>query len=232
MIEPVTIGRARLYLGDCRDILPTLPAEMLICTDPPYGIGFRYNSHDDAEEGYQELIAVLRGHPLALLQYPEEMMRLVCPVLGPPQEVLAWCYPSNLPRQFRLWGIWNASCDFSSVKQPARNPTDQRIVSYYDGPAMVSSYDWWEQPQVKNVSAEKTDHPCQIPSTNVERVIRLLGVQAFADPFLGSGTAGVVAARLGVDFVGIEKDPAYFDIACKRIEDAQRQGDLFIETAA
>jgi hypothetical protein len=164
---------------------------------------------------------------LALLQYPEEMMRLVCPVLGAPQEVLAWCYPSNLARQFRLWGIWNAACDFNAVKQPARNPESSKVKNLF-----VSSYDWWEQPQVKNVSSEKTPHPCQIPSTSVERVIRLLGVQAFADPFLGSGTAGVAAARLGVDFVGIEKDPEYFDIACKRIEQAQRQGDLFIEGTA
>ena len=49
------------------------------------------------------------------------------------------------------------------------------------------------------------------------------------DPFMGSGTTGVAALNAGLDFIGIERDKKYFDIACKRIEDAQRQVDLFIE---
>jgi DNA modification methylase len=204
-----------------------------IVTDPPYGIDFTYDVHDDGdEEAYMELLEALQPYPIALLQYPEEMMRLVVPMLGPPDECLAWVYPSNLRRQFRLWGIWGLKVDFNAVKQPARNPNDARIQAYYDGPAMVASYDWWEQPQVKNVSAEKTAHPCQIPVSSVERVMRLCQVKAPCDPFLGSGTSGVAAARLGLPFVGIEKSPAYFDIACRRIEEAQKQGDLFIEPAA
>jgi DNA modification methylase len=221
------IGRARLLLGDCREALPTLP-EWPIITDPPYGIGFRfYGTHNDNEAEYASLIAPLRGRKVALLQYPEEMMRLVCPVLGAPDEVLAWCYGSNLPRQFRLWGLWGLDCDFRAVKQPARNPEVKKVKN-----TLVASYDWWEQPQVKNTSADKTPHPCQIPVSSVERVARLTGVEHFIDPFLGSGTSAIAAMRLGLPFVGVETDPAYFDIACKRIEDAQRQGDFFVEAAA
>ena len=51
------------------------------------------------------------------------------------------------------------------------------------------------------------------------------------DPFLGSGTTGVAALQMGRDFIGIEREPKYFDIACKRISEAQRQGDLFISAA-
>jgi site-specific DNA-methyltransferase (adenine-specific) len=47
------------------------------------------------------------------------------------------------------------------------------------------------------------------------------------DPFMGSGTTGVACMNLGRKFIGIEKEPKYFDIACRRIEDAQRQGRLF-----
>ena len=191
--------------------------------DPPYGIGFQYDEHKDDEASYGELLEPFQGMPVALLQYPEEMMRLVVPVLGPPDEVLAWVYPSNLKRQFRLWGIWGLTVDFNAVKQPCRNADDPRVKN-----SMVASYDWWEQPQVKNVSAEKTAHPCQIPSSSVERILRLTGMKYPIDPFLGSGTSGVAAAKLGLPFIGIEKSPAYFDIACKRIEDAQRQGDMFI----
>ena len=224
MIEPVTIGNATLYLGDCREILPTLadgPDGVIM--DPPYGIGFKYDEHEDDASSYEELLEPFQGMRVALLQYPEEMMRLVVPVLGPPDEVLAWVYPSNLQRQFRLWGLWGLKADFNAVKQPCRNPDSPKVKN-----KMVRSYDWWEQPQVKNVSAEKTAHPCQIPVTSVERVLRLTGMQYPIDPFLGSGTSGVAAARLGLPFIGIEKSPAYFDIACKRIEEAQEQKDLFI----
>ena len=49
------------------------------------------------------------------------------------------------------------------------------------------------------------------------------------DPFMGSGTTGVACARLGRRFIGIEIEPKYFDIACKRISDAYKQDDLFIK---
>jgi DNA modification methylase len=52
------------------------------------------------------------------------------------------------------------------------------------------------------------------------------------DPFMGSGTTGVAAVQMGRSFIGIEREPRYFDIACKRIEDAQRQGDFFTGAAA
>ena len=48
------------------------------------------------------------------------------------------------------------------------------------------------------------------------------------DPFMGSGTTGVACARLGRRFIGIEIEERYFDIACRRIEAAQRQKDLFV----
>ncbi len=53
--------------------------------------------------------------------------------------------------------------------------------------------------------------------------------ESILDPFMGSGTTGVACVKLGRKFIGIELEPKYFDIACKRIEDAYKQGDLFIE---
>ena len=221
------IGDATLYLGDCRDILPLLNRVDLVCTDPPYGIGFKgYETHKDLAGDYESLLRPLVGHSVALLQYPEEMMRLVCPVLGAPDDCLAWVYPSNLPRQFRLWGLWGVRPNFANVPQPARNPEVSKVVNL-----SVSSYDWWEQPQVKNTSPEKEDHPCQVPVTCVERVLRLVDAATVLDPFLGSGTTGVAAARLGRKFIGIEIEPKYFDIACRRIDEAYRQPRLFKDEA-
>ena len=216
------IGNAQLYLGDCRDILPTLGKVDAVVTDPPYGIGFKYESHEDDATEYADLMLPLRGLPVALLQYPEEMMRLVTPVLGAPDECLAWVYPSNLPRQFRLWGLWRLRANFSGVRQPAKNPDCAKVKNL-----SVASYDWWEQPQVKGNGAEKTAHPCQIPVSCVERVISLTGVQSVVDPFMGSGTTGVACMNLGRSFIGIEREPKYFDIACERIENALRQERLF-----
>ena len=52
-------------------------------------------------------------------------------------------------------------------------------------------------------------------------------VLVILDPFMGSGTTGVACMNLGRSFIGIEREPKYFDIACRRIEDAQRQGRMF-----
>lgn len=223
MSAPVIIGDATLYLGDCREILSTLPIGGAVITDPPYGIGFKYEGRADDGADLDDALRLIkrRGFPLGLLMYPEEMMAQVVPVMGAPNECLAWCYPSNLKRQFRLWGLWGLSADFAAVKQPARNSLDPRVL------AEVSSYDWWEQPQVKNVSFEKESHPCQLPVSMLERIIKLSGPDFVVDPFMGSGTTGVACMNLGRKFLGIEIEPKYFEIACRRIEDAQRQSRMF-----
>lgn len=218
------IGNATLYLGDCLEILPTLPKVDAVITDPPYGIGFRYYSqHDDTDLlGYRRLIEALKPYPLALLQYPEEMMRLIVPVLGAPDECLTWVYPSNLPRQCRIWGFWGLPVKWGRVKQPAKNPECKKVKNLF-----VDSYDWVEVNQVKNTGSEKTAHPCQVPVELMERVIRLTDPMSCVDPCMGSGSTGVACGILGKPFIGVESDPAYFDIACERIENAQRQQRMF-----
>ena len=83
-------------------------------------------------------------------------------------------------------------------------------------------------------TSEKNGHPCPKPikfqKLWIDRVAH--DAQTILDPFMGSGTTGVAAVQMGRDFIGIEREPKYFDIACRRIEDAQRQGDMFIDGAA
>ena len=77
-----------------------------------------------------------------------------------------------------------------------------------------------------------TGHKSQKPVQLMRAIIKLADAQTILDPFLGSGTTGVAAVQMGRKFIGIEIEPKYFEIACKRIEDAQRQGDMFIAGAA
>ena len=75
----------------------------------------------------------------------------------------------------------------------------------------------------------KTDHPAEKPLHVVLSLCRGFPSTTVLDPFMGSGTTGVACAKMGRKFVGIEIEPKYFDIACKRIEEAYRQPDMFIE---
>ena len=76
-------------------------------------------------------------------------------------------------------------------------------------------------------------HPTQKPVALMEWCIGFLpNAQTILDPFMGSGTTGVACVNLGRSFIGIERDPDYFDICVRRITDAHRQADLFVSKPA
>ena len=79
---------------------------------------------------------------------------------------------------------------------------------------------------------EFAEHPTQKPVRLTKELVRRTKAETILDPFMGSGTTGVAAVQMGRKFIGIEREPKYFDIACRRIEQAQRQGDMFIGSAA
>ena len=111
---------------------------------------------------------------------------------------------------------------------------DERILWFVRGK-------WkWNQDQVglgtvwRIPRAQNKDHPVAFP---VEMPLRCILATTdpddiVMDPYSGSASTGVAAVQNGRRYIGIEREPKYFDIACKRIEDAQRQGDLFIEGVA
>lgn len=128
-------------------------------------------------------------------------------------------YNANTKKQHRDIAFFNIKPDFSKVKQPYKNPNDKRVKKLIEqGRTGTDLYDWWFVNQVKNVSKEKTSHPCQMPLEVMKNIVGIIPDEyTIFDPFMGSGTTGVACDELGRDFIGCEIDEEYFEIACKRL---------------
>lgn len=209
MTEPVIIGRATLYLGDCRDILPTLPKVDAVVTDPPYGIGFGAK--------HTKWSANRNTH---LGEWDDEIPDIL-PILELGDEAIVWGgerFPLPVRRRWLTWVKPDAAPTFAST---------EFAWTSQDKPARHFIY------AVGSVNQERVGHPTQKPLRLMKWCLSFLpDAETILDPFMGSGTTGVAAVQMGRDFIGIEREQKYFDIACKRIEDAQRQGDFFVDAAA
>lgn len=205
----------------CEDILTIDYPEGLTITDPPYNQDYHYNKHKDnlSEEKYLELLSVIQK-PCVIIHYPEETINLLPKIFGKTEQVVCWVYNSNTGKQSRLISWWGCKPDFRKVLQPYKNLKDKRIQKRIsEGKVGAKLYDWWEVNQVKNVSKEKTGHPCQIPEEIIRRIILTTAKtgDVIIDPFAGSGTTLKVAKELGFDFVGYEYDESYIDIINNRL---------------
>ena len=220
----------KLYQGDCRDVIEREGIDLKDCivvTDPPFNIGYHYKSYKDrmkAEE-YEQMIVGLIHSRAVIIHYPEALHAISVRGGVIPTKVVSWCYNSNLPRQHRDIAFYNVKPDFRKVRQPYKNPTDKRIRELMASGSKGSPlYDWWQIQQVKNVSKDKQKHPCQMPLEVMERIVGILPDDAvILDPFMGSGTTGVACRELGREFIGIELDADYFDIARRRITEYQKE---------
>ena len=217
----------KIYNMDFREAIEKyeLPNINLVATDPPYNIGFKYNEYKDVmeDDDYINMLSELQKFPTAIIHYPEEMMKYVVSALGVPDEVCAWCYNLNLPRQFRLINFYDVKVDFNKVKQPYKNPNDKRVKKLIEnGSQGTRLYDWFSDIQiVKNVSKEKTGHPCPVPVALMERIILLTTNEGdtVMDPFMGSGTTAMACINTNRNYIGFEIDKQYYDIAINRINE-------------
>jgi DNA modification methylase len=212
-----------VYNMDFKDGLHLISGDYMIVSDPPYNINFKYNEYSDnlQEKEYINLINEFEGLPSALIHYPEETMKYFVPALGIPNEVIAWCYNSNLPRQTRLINFYNCNVDFTKVKQPYKNPNDKRVKKLIEnGSEGTRLYDWFSDIQmVKNVSKEKGIHPCPVPVQLMERIIRLTTNEndLIVDPFMGSGTTAVACLNTNRRYIGFEINKQYYEESIARI---------------
>ena len=202
--------------GDCREV--SLHGTVL--TDPPYNIGHHYDNYKDniPEDNYFSLLGHLCRTPSVVIHYIESLFRLSWVLEEIPCKVVSWVYPSNTARQWRGVAYFGTPIpDFTSMGQDYKNPNDTRIKKLIAQGKSARLYDWWEVNQVKNVSRQKTEHPCQIPEIIIQRIIKSLPNETlFTDPFLGSGTTIVCTRKENRKCIGIEISEEYCEIAAIR----------------
>jgi site-specific DNA-methyltransferase (adenine-specific)/modification methylase len=208
------IGDATLILGDCWDILPTLGRVDAVVTDPPYGISYNPSGGNGlAQRGSFDRIA---GDNEAFDPTPWLTF----------SQVILWGgnhYADRLPPK-PSWLIWYKKdgvfgCEFADC---------EIAWSSLGGVAKVFDHRWHGMLRASE-RGEPRLHPTQKPVVLMEWCAGMVG-GTILDPFMGSGTTGVACANLGRKFIGIEIEPKYFDIACRRIEEAYRQPRLFEDT--
>lgn len=211
-MKPVIIGNAELYLGDCRDILPLIGKVDAVVTDPPYGIDGTWDG--GKTHGWSKF----RGEAKAWDNRPEWFSEFIENFDG---AAIVWG-----GQYFRLspsgaWLIWD-----KVVRQFSSGHCELAWTNQMH-PIRAFNYSHGE------LASEGKEHPTQKPLPLMKWCIEQCknDPKVILDPFMGSGTTGVAAVQMGRKFIGIEREPKYFDIACRRIDDAQRQQQMFVESA-
>lgn len=208
-----------LYQGDCREILPTLGKFDAVVTDPPYGI-----SHSSNHGATWQKTNIANDFDTSARDWVSDYcFNKPCIFFGtwktPPVSTARACVVWDKGPAFGMGDLslpWKPSFELAYIC--GNGWTGTRGEGVLRGPVVVS----WE-------SAGRV-HPHQKPVWLAEHFItRIPDATIIVDPFMGSGTTGVAAVKLGRQFTGIELEPKYFDIACRRISEAMKQPDLFIQ---
>ena len=214
------IGDCQLFLGDCREILPLLPKVDAVVTDPPYGIG-QANGAAAGGGGFYAVRLVNRYAGNWDDERPDADTFKLMLTAGERHIVWGGNYFTDVLPVGKKWLFWD-KC--------------QTMPTYSDGEMA-----WTSLPGVSTkrlvysnnglMAREKgREHATQKPVEVMRWCIQMIpDARVIIDPFMGSGTTGVAAVKLGRRFIGIEIDEGYFDIACKRIRAAYAQPDMFIE---
>jgi site-specific DNA-methyltransferase (adenine-specific) len=236
-----------LYCGDCRAILPTLGRVDAIVTDPPYG-----NSNHDGD--YNAVLNAYRGienKPIAnddeasMREVVDAMLTEAARLLpkdrsaccaftsggGGPRLTFPWLAErmNRCGLQFFQSVIWNKLNP--GLGQRYRRQHEMIMIAHRTGGRIRWNVDNRLVPNILSMMPPRNrQHPNEKP---LKLIIKLVDTHSntgdhILDPFMGSGTTGVAAVRLGRKFTGIESEPLYFDIACRRIGEELKQPDMFI----
>lgn len=229
VFEKVTIGSCDLYLGDAMDILPLIGRIDATVTDPPYGVmlgeiknGQSISKGQTPYTKFSDTPDYVRNSVIPIIEKCREISDRV--VITPGNRNM-WDYPR--PDDLGVWynpaGTSRGKWGFNLVVTP---------IMYYGkdpraGKGSYASSTWGKCDSVSDI--KNILHPCPKPILFTKWLIwkATLEGEIVLDPFMGSGTTGVCCANMGRSFVGIEIEEKYFEAACKRIEKAQEQSDMF-----
>jgi len=197
-----------LILGDCLIEMKKIPDKSidLVLTDPPYGVGFQYNNYIDSEENWK--INILPILDIITQKFPSAICMSMVQMKNMPnfKWALCWYKPGSTRRnKIGGWSIW------------------EPIFIYGKGWKVAN--DAIRLPDCVNHD-KGNNHPCPKPLKLFKWLLSLHEGQTILDPFMGSGTTGVACKELGRNFIGIEIDKTYYEIAQKRI--AQATQELFV----
>lgn len=206
------IGDARLILGDSREVLPTLGKVDAVVTDPPYGIGAKLAAGGPKEWRFHS------AHELAwdMGDVPADVVERL-PEIAPS---IIWGGQFYRLPPTRGWLVWDKVVrNFDSGHcELAWTSLDQPIRAFNQATYILTA------------PFEGKHHPTQKPNGLMRWCVQFFPTASvILDPFMGSGTTGVACAQVGRAFIGIEREERYFDVACRRIEEAYRQPRLFDE---
>jgi site-specific DNA-methyltransferase (adenine-specific)/modification methylase len=219
-----------LYCGDCREVLPTLGKVDAVVTDPPYGQRLKINQSPRNRVDVNGGKFFTQPHVYPPLFGDQEPFDPSIWLFAP--EILLWGahkFADRLPPGG--WLVWD--------KVPTGKIRDQG-----DGEAAWINRDMplrifrllWDGVCVGSAArheittGQRRYHPTQKPEALMLWCLKFIHGNIILDPFMGSGTTGVAVVKLGRCFTGIEIEPRYFDIACRRISDALARPDLFIKS--
>lgn len=213
--ERVEIGPARLYLGDCRQILPLLPKFDAVCTDPPYGLGDWNERGRNKGRPFADISHETQEWDQALTTADVDALRKA----GKHQ--ILWganYYLDSLPRT-KMFLVWN-----KGIRRMHFNDAE---LAWTSAPReAVRVFDL-------SPSGLEKEHPTQKPLALMLWCLSYLPkAKTILDPYMGTGTTGVAAIQLGREFVGIERERKYFEIACRRIDQATREPRLDLKPPA
>jgi site-specific DNA-methyltransferase (adenine-specific) len=239
------IGDCRLILGDCREVLPTLGPVDAVITDPPYAVSQKGVAHVKQGRGGSRRLDFFEGDDdwAAMTALVAEAAGLAIDKLGPRASMYWWCGHRQfnaLTTLFEERGfstrflVWTKTCP-PPAPPGAGWPSAAELCLYAFRPGRVFN----GSPKSNVIVGDtyrfgqpgKVDHPTQKPLHTIHPLLAastLLG-DTVLDPFMGSGSTGVGCVQVGRSFIGIEREPSYFDIACRRIEEAYKQPRLFAE---
>ncbi len=243
--------RHKIICGDCLKVLRRMYKESvdLIITDPPFNIKKDYGKYKDnlkkeeyiewCKEWLTECIRVLGPHgSLYLFNYPENNAYLM-PFLDKNmvfKRWMTWHYPCNTGMSQTNFTRSQHSILFytktkkaifnkKAIVEPYKNPTDKRIKELVrNGSNGRAPYDVFHFNIVKNVSKEKTPHPCQLPKELVKIFIKASSRKGYKvlDPFSGSFTVSAAAKELSRNSIGIEINPKFCKIGKERLKDIRQ----------